>query len=557
MSISEETCDVYCRDVTSLPGLVDQIISKRFDVVAQPVSVWSLQRLVRYALENEIPMVPRGHGTSGWGGAIPSRGGICVSLTQMIRIIKVDEYESFVTVESGITWRDLLMFLERMGTTLPVYPSSAVAATVGGFVASGGIGIGSARYGDIRTQVLGLEAVLANGRIVRIGRFVLDTEKDVFEDEANSGTNWFLEQLGDQDAEEVLDSMQVLMATYGTIGMITKVTLRTIPKLQLRPFVCSFDSMSDLVEAARRIMSDTRPYHIRYMADNYTAKLDSLANLDSEYGKFILSGALLSTVYENDEDYTTIEKTTKDVGGLVLDGERAEFHWSERFFPLRVKRKGPSLVPAEVLVPIDQLPQMLEEIEEKLKGSEIAVEGTLGAKGEASCLVWILDDERQKLSFTVGWYRSFEINSLAGRYGGHTYAVALWNTRQAKEFYGERGFQVLQRFKRRVDPKDLLNPMKVFGGRIEAAWQSLAFGFGAGFISALLISTLGPSLLGLTWAIDLMSMNLFPLIPIPTFVIVSLLGGVFGLLFIKLLSLNWALTIGIPLLKLLSKFLRK
>jgi hypothetical protein len=200
---------------------------------------------------------------------------------------------------------------------------------------------------------------------------------------------------------------------------------------------------------------------------------------------------------------------------------------------------------------------MLEETENRLKGSNIAVEGTLGADGMASCLVWILDDERKKLSYTLGWYRSFEVNSLARKHGGRTYAVGLWNTRQAMEFYGKQGFARLLRLKKSVDPKDLLNPMKVFGGRIEAAWQSLVFGFTIGFIATLLISTVGPILLGLTWVIDLMSMNLFPPVPIPTFMIVSFIGAVVGLLFIKLLSLSWALNIGIPFLKLFSKFLRK
>ncbi len=556
-SMSEETCAVYSIDVTSLPNLVNQIISRRFDLVAQPVTVWSLQRLVRYAIDNDIPMVPRGHGTSGWGGAIPSRGGICVSLTRMTKIIKVDEYESFVTVESGITWRNLLMFLERMGTTLPVYPSSAAAATVGGFIASGGIGIGSAQNGDIRTQVLGIEAVLANGMLVRVGNRILDAETDVFEEEANIGTKWFLDQIRDQVAEGTSDHWQVLMATYGTICMITKVTLRTIPRLQMLPFACSFDSIGNLVQATKQIMIETKPYHVRYMADNYTSKLDSLDNLDSEHGKYILSGALHDTVYRNEENYAIIEKATKNAGGIVLDGDRAEFHWSERLFPLRIKRRGPSLVPAEMLIPIDQLPKMLEETEKKLRGSNIAIEGTLGAEGDASCLIWILDDERKRISYTLGWYRSFEIDSLGRKHGGRTYAVGLWNTRQALEFYGEAGFQRLLRLKKSVDPKDLLNPMKVFGGRIEAAWQSLTLGFVGGFMVALFISTFGPRLLGLTWAIDLMSMNLYQLIPIPTFMIVSFMGGVLGFLVIKQMSLSGALNFGIPFLKLISKILRK
>ena len=98
-----------------------------------------------------------------------------------------NEFEAAVTVETGITWRDLLTFLERLGFTLPVYPSSATAATVGGFVASGGLGIGSTRHGDILKQVHGIEAVLPNGKLVRLGKVLLDSESDTLKEKVEEG----------------------------------------------------------------------------------------------------------------------------------------------------------------------------------------------------------------------------------------------------------------------------------------------------------------------------------------------------------------------------------
>ena len=111
---------IYSKDVTSLPDIAHQIVSPRFDIITQPVDVLSLQNLIWYALDNGIPIVPRGHGTSGWGGAIPTRGGFCVALTGMTDILVFNEFESAVTVEAGITWGTLLTFLDRLGYTLPV-----------------------------------------------------------------------------------------------------------------------------------------------------------------------------------------------------------------------------------------------------------------------------------------------------------------------------------------------------------------------------------------------------------------------------------------------------
>ena len=231
VSTTHETCMIYSKDVTSLPDIVFQIVSRKFDVVTQPVDVPSLQNLVWYATDNNIPLVPRGNGTSGWGGSIPTKGGICVSLSGMSKVLYFNEFEQGITVEAGITWRDLLSFLGRLGFTLPVYPSSATAATVGGFVASGGLGIGSTRHGDILKQVIGIEAVLPNGKVVRMGRVLLDPQDDTLRGKAMDGNQWLGKQLAAEGLGTPEQESKLITGTYGTLGIITKVTLRTIPNL--------------------------------------------------------------------------------------------------------------------------------------------------------------------------------------------------------------------------------------------------------------------------------------------------------------------------------------
>jgi FAD/FMN-containing dehydrogenase len=98
VTADEETCRIYSEDAANLPILASQIIDNQFDVVTQPVTVKSLQQLLKYAKENDLPVVARGNGTSGWGGAIPVKGGICVSLTQMNNLVHLDDYACTVTV---------------------------------------------------------------------------------------------------------------------------------------------------------------------------------------------------------------------------------------------------------------------------------------------------------------------------------------------------------------------------------------------------------------------------------------------------------------------------
>ncbi len=556
VSITDETRALYANDISSLPGLAGQIVKNAFTLVVQPVNVRSLSDLLKYSTEKGIPIVPRGSGTSGWGGILPVKESICISMIRMNKIRHIDEYGLNVTVEAGITWRELLMFLEQIGLTLPVYPSSAAAATVGGFVASGGFGIGSAKHGNIKSQVTGIEAVLPNGMLVRAGS-ILCSEIDTLDEDALLGGQWLGRMVQKDDILEQTDLRELFMETYGTFGVITKVSLRVIPKLMFRTFACRFDTMSSMMKAVAAILEHTEPYHMRFITDSYSSKLFALRSGENEFGKFILSGALMNTIYELEEEVELITRAVQEHAGVLLSDGRAEYHWSERFYPLRIKNLGPSLVPAEAILPISNITEMYDDTIKALGRRSIGIEGTIGNNGTASFLVWILDDERRKISYTLGWHRSFDLAHLAKKHGGKPYAVALWNVPYAREFYGEDELNKLLKMKRIVDPKNSMNPMKVFGGRIEVGKESQAFGFLAGYVIALLVQNFGPPFVGWSWMLDILWSPIASNLLLPIIYLTAILGGIVGFLFIRFLSLRRALQLGIPLLKMFRKLLRQ
>ena len=555
VSLSLETRALYAKDISSLPKLADQIVREKFDIVIQPITVKSLMELVQYTNDKNIPLVPRGSGTSGWGGILPTGKSICISMIHMARILHVDEYSLVTTVDAGITWRELLMFLEQIGLTLPVYPSSAAAATVGGFVASGGFGIGSAQHGDIRSQVAGLEVILPNGYIARIGDVVLKSD-DSLDEQAETGEKWLSRMIQTARLEEDIEPLDLFMGTYGTLGIITKITLRVVPKLMHRPFAATFNTIEELVNAATSILEKANPYHLRYITNTYSSKLGSLSRRPNEYGKFILSGSLLGTVYDVEDGIEDIERIVREIEGNLLDEDRCQHYWKERLYPLRIKSLGPSLVPAEALLPLSSITDMFSETIDSIGSSGVGIEGTISKDKMASFLVWILDDERKGISYTLGWHRSFDIANLAKHHGGKPYAVALWNVPHAEEFYGHQKLNVLRKIKQTIDPRNLMNPMKVFGGRVSVGKESQIFGFAAGYTVALLTQLFGPALLGLTWMSDMLWSPLFTSILIPMSAIIALLGGIIGFFFVRMLSLKRAITLGIPLLRVLRKILR-
>ncbi|MFW9844702.1 MAG: FAD-linked oxidase C-terminal domain-containing protein, partial [Candidatus Thorarchaeota archaeon] len=261
--------------------------------------------------------------------------------------------------------------------------------------------------------------------------------------------------------------------------------------------------------------------------------------------------------YQNEDSIEIIRNIAEGEKGIVLDSYRASFYWDERLYTLRIKRHGPSLIPAEMLVPLEFLPEILEKTKRELRNSKVAIEGMLSNDGSASFMVWILDDERKKFSFTIGWYRSFRIAAIAEQFEGLPYAVGLWNGRHASEYYGKAMFTKLKRIKKKLDPKDIMNPVKVFGGRVTIGRESMLAGFLIGLIGMLIVGWIGPRVLGLTWLIQLLDTSVVPFIYIPYLVLIALASGTIGLLITRLMTLNQALAMGIPVLRILGKILRR
>ena len=111
--------------------------------------------------------------------------------------------------------------------------------------------------------------------------------------------------------------------------------------------------------------------------------------------------------------------------------------------------------------------------------------------------------------------------------------------------------------KKKLDPHNLMNPFKVFGGRVTAGRKSLLAGFTAGYAVAFAVLLLGAYVTGISWLTQLIYSSIIPIVAIPNLIFFALLGGFIGLLVIKFMTLNQALAVGIPMLRILSKILRK
>ncbi|MHA2395499.1 MAG: FAD-binding oxidoreductase [Candidatus Thorarchaeota archaeon] len=544
--------ELYSSDIAALPGIVNDVLNPQADAVAQPTTTEVVSNLLKYCKQKNIAVVPRGHGTSGYGGALPTRGGLVIEMTRLNEIHHIDKENMIIEVGSGIIWSKLIEDLEDEGVTVAAYPSSAPSSTVGGWVAAGGTGIGSTKYGGIAEQVVDLEVVLPDGEVIR----TKDTSEERFMlvkgSKRYGGGDSFYGEVNDNIPYDS-DSTQLFVDSNGTLGIITKVVLKIIPLRNIRPTTSSFRSQSLMVGALQDILEATRPFYLHFITDKFYRMLKEVDQAPPTTGEFIISCAFEGT---DDEIETEIEKLKHIVNrysGSLESREVAEHEWGERFYPMRIKRLAPSLAPSEVYVPLENLDEYINHMNKHFKSEDFALEGAISDRGEVAVLTWFPDDERRRISFLMGWYRSLDVINLGLKHGGRAYSIGMWNAAHSRSFYGKENYTKMSNLKRKTDKKGYLNSHKVFPGPLVLSVRmNVLIMLIAGVVAPIVIWLAGilvPSILQayVPWIV----VN-----DLPSFLIWFMVGIFVGFIvteFANLIPITVVLSIGTPFLRFFRK----
>ncbi|MHA1325668.1 MAG: FAD-binding oxidoreductase, partial [Candidatus Helarchaeota archaeon] len=231
----------YTSDLAALPPILTQIYKIQFpQFIIRPTTSEQISQIIKIANTHNIPFTPRAGASSGSGAVIPIDGGILLDLTQMQKIIEFNSDAQTITVQPGITWRKLMFELSKFHLIPGIHPSSSPAATVGGFISTGGYaGIGAPKFGHIGKQVQHLKVVLPSGII-----------KEVYP-----------------------PFCSLFIGAEGTLGIITEVTLRTYPKWDaIVPLAFGFNSMQSAISSLQKLLkAKIHPYYVtifdRYFLD--------------------------------------------------------------------------------------------------------------------------------------------------------------------------------------------------------------------------------------------------------------------------------------------------
>ncbi len=439
-NVSETNLDriLYSHDLAPLPKEMSLMFKTVPDVVVKPRNVKDVSRIMKLATKENIPVTPRGGASWAFGGAVPAFGGIVLDMDGMQEILEINKEDLFVTVEPGVNWKSLYDKFLVKGLLVAAHPSSAPGASIGGWVNTGGVGIGSYKYGGIDSLIRSLEFVLPDGTIVSSGC------KNIMSN--SSG----------------YDLPRLLVGSEGTLAVLTKITLKIFPAPEeIRPTAFVFPSLekaNDAINALTR--SDITPYHIAFLDGPH---FDLMRKLEKDAPKV---GAVISVVYSGNTKIIDIEekiadKIIKENGGVKQKKKFADHEWSERYFEARSRRLGPGFILGESFCPISKFGEMAKRSARVLKKLKMngAVVGTVVDPNTALFMTYAIPNEHKLIKGMVSMALVKKLTDAAFKMGGRPAGFGMLFSGNLKKIQG-KGVYLMDDLKSAIDPHYIMNPGK-------------------------------------------------------------------------------------------------
>ena len=405
-----------------------------------------LCELTSFANENKIYLTPRGAGTGFSGGAIPIYGGIVLSFERMNKIIDIDFKNLIAIVEVGVNTYEFKEKLKEYNLFYPPDPASQKISTIGGNVAECAGGPLGLKYGVTKDYVLGIYAILPTGDKIKTG---VRTKKGV---------------VG-------YDLTKLLVGSEGTLAIFTKIILKLLPLPS--SFKTAFIIFKDAASAANCIPEIIKkgilPSTLEFM-DFYSLKcIEDLLNF--KLTKF--SSALL---IELDGDEEILNKKMRKIKDICIkykteeiflaqsEDERESLWEARRAISPAISRifKDKRKVNEDIVVPQSKIPEILDKlykIAEKY-GYDIVVFGHAGDGNLHVNLMVKKDEKEEKISEAI--YEIFVSTlSLGGSISGE-HGIGFTKSKFIKLEIGEKEYNLMKKMKKIFDPRNILNPGKIF-----------------------------------------------------------------------------------------------
>jgi len=418
------------------------------DLVLQPASTKQVAEIMKYAYEQEIPVYPRGSGTNLSGGTIPQKGGILLNLLKMDRILEIDRENLVAVVQPGVIVQSLNDAIKEFGLIYPPDPGTVTTATMGGTVAECAGGLRGLKYGVTKHYVMGLEIVLPDGEIFRVGG---KTVKNV--------TGY--------------DLAKLFTGSEGTLGIITEITVKLIPAPEYRlGLMAVFQNLDQAALTISDIIKNKVIPATLEIMDNTTIR--TVENF-SRVGLPVDAEAILLIEVDGIEEvvqreFDTVKKVCQDHGvaelKIATNDEEREVLWTARRNALpALAQFKPTTILEDATVPRSQIPAMIRRVREIGEKYHLLI-GTFGHAGDGNLHPTILTDERDQEEMARVEKAVDEIFEAALSLGGTLsgeHGIGLAKKKYMEQEFGPVGLAVMKKIKDALDPKGILNPGKIVG----------------------------------------------------------------------------------------------
>ena len=419
----------------------------RPEVVVKPGDTGEVSAVMRLASEHRIPVTPQGSRTGLSGGAHPVLGGIALSTERMNGILEIDQDNLMAVVEPGVLIMDLHAKTEELGLLYPPDPGEETGS-LGGNINTNAGGVRGMKYGVTRDFVQGLEVVIASGEVLNLGGKTV-----------KNSTGYSL--------------LDLVIGSEGTLGIVTKATLRLVPKprhtaLVYVPYESTRDAAKTVSEIVRRkvvpFALEYVPQHAVQVAEKYLER----ELPDNSHPAYLLIGVEGNSQEEVESALETVGEVCLEMGAVdayVADTEaRQQRLWEARKCLFEAYKAFWQIDEVDSCVPRDRIPDYIERAEKVAERHGVVV-ANIGHAGDGNVHSIIvrgdLEEEawRKTLEAVVGELIEISID-IGGTISGE-HGVGYAKKGYLVDQVGETQVELMRSIKRAFDPGNILNPAKV------------------------------------------------------------------------------------------------
>ncbi len=400
---------------------------------------------VRLCAEHEVPVIPFGVGSSLEGHLLAVQGGVSIDLSRMNRIVSVDADDLLVTLQPGVTRKQLNEEIKHTGLFFPIDPGAD--ATLGGMCATRASGTNAVRYGTMRENVLALEVVTASGEVIRTGT------------KARKSSAGY-------------DLTRLMVGSEGTLGIITEVSLRLYPLPEaISAATCFFPSIEAAVRTTIEIIQLGIPIARVELIDGNTVRM---VNQHAKLG--LREEPLLLMEFHGSpasvkEQAEMVQELAQGQGGQAFEWastpeERTRL-WTARhnaYFAAVQSRPGCRAIATDTCVPISRLADALLESVDEVEASGLPY-FLVGHVGDGNFHFGYLIDPDSGEERRIAEALNHQLVQRALRLGGTCtgeHGIGLHKMDFLVDEAGEGAVQMMRTLKKALDPKNILNPGKIF-----------------------------------------------------------------------------------------------